>query len=153
MLALVLDMTQPTAELTPWIDILPPPPPSSGLSLWLIAVLLVITVSVLFLLLRYWYTRPKLHALRQLKRITHDLNPHNTKPLAFAVAEALRVGFGVNQVTQIAALVQQPQARLFCNELRRGCYQATAPSMDELNQWLQQARRLLQQTRLFHGRR
>lgn len=146
-------MAQPAAELTPWIDILPPPPPSSGISGWLIVVLLVIAVSLIFLLLRYWYTRPKPRALRQLKRITHELNAHNTKPLAFAVAEALRAGFGVSQLTQIAALLQQPQACVFCNELRHGCYQATAPSMDELNQWLQQARHLLQQTRLFHGRR
>ena len=146
-------MAQPVPELTPWIDILPPPPPASGISMWLIVVLLVITVSLLFLLLRYWYTRPKQRALRQLKRITHELNHHNTKQLAFAVTEALQVGFGVSQLTQIAPASQNPQAQLFCTELRRGCYQSTSPSLDELTRWLQQAQHLLQQARLFHVRR
>ncbi len=148
-------MDQPVSELTPWVDILPPPPPTSGISLWFIAVLLVITVSLLFLLLRYWYTRPRQRALRQLKRIEFELNKttQNTKQLAFAVAESLQAGFGVRQLTQIVPLFQKPQVQLFCSELRRGCYQATSPSIEELTGWLQQARHLLQQTRLFHVRR
>ena len=148
-------MDNAAPQLTPWIDILPPPPPASGLSAWLLIVLLVTTVIAVTVLLRYWYTRPKQRAQRQLKHIAQQLKQpqHDTKRLAFALAEALRVGFNVTQLVQITSVLYDPYARILYAELSRGCYQATSPSRDELHHWLQQARRLLQQAWLFHVRR
>lgn len=133
---------------TPWLDILPPPPPT-GQSEWLLLVVSIGMTVLLAAVYRYWQSRPRQRALRELKRLQQLLQQKqlDQRQCLFAINRQLRLGFKQSQLLRFNPRGREHDWQQFYTELTRQQYQRDRPDQKTTTRLLLSACALLRDIR------
>lgn len=131
-------MPSPDKTIPPWVDIAALPAPVDEVNLSVVFIIAAI-ISLVFFLAAYFWQRPRVKALRDLRRIRNQR--HDPRQQLLSLRQVLQHALPLNQhQTPALSKMQQTRWQQFDHDLTQACFQANNPDNQTVERFILQAR-------------